>query len=45
MVAQPRREVIALTPDEQMEFWTALNQTSQVTDAQRDQCNTHEALY
>jgi uncharacterized protein (DUF1778 family) len=42
MVAQARREVdaaeqqvIALTPDEQLAFWEALNKPSRLTDAQR----------
>jgi uncharacterized protein (DUF1778 family) len=41
-VAQARREVraareqtIALTPEEQLEFWNALNVTPKLTDAQR----------
>jgi uncharacterized protein (DUF1778 family) len=41
-VAQARREVlaareqvIALTPEEQLAFWTALNATPKLTDAQR----------
>jgi uncharacterized protein (DUF1778 family) len=41
-VAQARREVlaaqeqtIALTPKEQLDFWNALNETPQLTDAQR----------
>jgi uncharacterized protein (DUF1778 family) len=42
-VAQARREVdaareqiISLTPQEQLAFWNALNETPQLTDAQRD---------
>ena len=42
-VAQARREVdqaeqntIALTPGEQLEFWSALNATPQLTPLQRD---------
>jgi uncharacterized protein (DUF1778 family) len=41
-VAQARREVLAarestilLTPEEQLAFWTALNETPVLTDAQR----------
>jgi uncharacterized protein (DUF1778 family) len=41
-VAQARREVeaareqaIALTPEEQLAFWNALNETPQLTEAQR----------
>lgn len=41
-VAQARREVLAageqtlaLTPDEQLAFWKALNETPTLTDAQR----------
>jgi uncharacterized protein (DUF1778 family) len=41
-VAQARREVraagqqvIALTPEEQLSFWKALNETSKLTSAQR----------
>lgn len=41
-VAQARREVeaareqvIALTPDEQLAFWQALNEPARLTDAQR----------
>ena len=41
-VAQARREVraardqvIALTPEEQLEFWNALNETPRLTEAQR----------
>jgi uncharacterized protein (DUF1778 family) len=41
-VAQARREVlaareqtIALTPEEQLAFWNALNETPRLTDAQR----------
>jgi uncharacterized protein (DUF1778 family) len=42
-VAQARREVLAareqtitLTPAEQLAFWTALNETPALTDAQRE---------
>jgi hypothetical protein len=42
MVAQAEREVLAarsltlaLTPDEQLAFWNALNETPRLTDAQR----------
>ncbi len=42
LVSQARREVeeaehnlIALTPDEQLEFWNALAQSTELTDAQR----------
>ena len=42
MVAQARREVqaareqtIALTPEEQLAFWNALNEPPRLTDAQR----------
>jgi uncharacterized protein (DUF1778 family) len=42
LVAQARREVqaardqtIALTPEEQLAFWNALNETARLTDAQR----------
>lgn len=41
-VAQARRElmaareqVISLTPEEQLKFWTALNETPQLTEAER----------
>lgn len=41
-VAQARREVqaareqtLALTPEEQLAFWNALNETPQLTDAQK----------
>jgi uncharacterized protein (DUF1778 family) len=41
-VAQARREVLAareqvicLTPDEQLEFWNALNESPRLTEAQR----------
>jgi uncharacterized protein (DUF1778 family) len=41
-VAQARRElmaareqVISMTPEEQLRFWTALNETPQLTEAQR----------
>jgi uncharacterized protein (DUF1778 family) len=41
-VAQARREVqaareqtLALTPEEQLAFWNALNETPRLTDAQR----------
>jgi len=42
-VAQARREVLAarestfaMTPEEQLTFWQALNETPQLTDAQRE---------
>jgi len=34
-VAAAREQVIALTPEEQLAFWNALNQTPRLTDAQR----------
>jgi uncharacterized protein (DUF1778 family) len=35
-VLADRQQVIALTPDEQMEFWEALNQRPRLTPAQKE---------
>lgn len=35
-VAASREEVISLTPQEQLEFWNALNETPRLTESQRE---------
>ncbi|MBI1309673.1 DUF1778 domain-containing protein [bacterium] len=35
-VAEAQQNTIALTPDEQLEFWNALNEPPKLTQAQRE---------